>query len=230
VSATGLAPIFRQAHLRLKPRTAVPEILAEFFPFAGLTHTVRLREDRLLVRVSDLFTDAPEPVLEALALILLGRLYRRKAGEESHSVYRGFILQTHMQERARKARTTRGRGPRPGVTRGRWRDLDATFAKLNQEYFQASLERPRLSWSIRRSRRVLGRYDATHNAIFVSRVFDSPNIPEFVLEYVLYHEMLHMKHPSRLQDCRLVAHPPEFRAEERRFLHFANAMEWLRKI
>ena len=55
-----LEPIFQKAHLLLKPRTPLPEMRVEFFPFAGLTHTARLRENRLLIRVSDLLADAPE--------------------------------------------------------------------------------------------------------------------------------------------------------------------------
>ncbi len=65
----------------------------EFFPFAGLTHTARLRENRLLIRVSDLLADAPESVLQSLSLILLAKIYRRTVGSEgttrSTGVYPG---------------------------------------------------------------------------------------------------------------------------------------------
>ena len=97
-------------------------------------------------------------------------------------------------------------------------------------YFDGRLDRPRLAWSETRSRRILGRYDATHNTIFVSLLFDSPRIPDFVLDYVLYHEMLHVRHPSRASNCRLISHTPEFRAEERRFKDYQKATEWIRKI
>jgi hypothetical protein len=225
-----LEVIFRTAHLQLKPRTPVPEMRAEFFPFAGLTHTARFRQDLLLIRVSDLLEDAPQQVLQALALILLAKLYRRSVGEEHHTTYRGFILRSEMQERARVARTARGRRPRPAVPQGRWQNLAANFDRLNALYFGGRLDRPRLAWSESRSRRILGRYDATHNTIFISLLFDSPRIPDFVLDYVLYHEMLHVRHPSRASNCRLISHTPEFRAEERRFKDYQKATEWIRKI
>jgi len=225
-----LEPIFRAAHLQLKPRTPIPEMTVEYFPFAGLTHTARFRDKRLMIRVSDLFNDAPPQVLQALALILLAKVYRRKLEGSHHETYRGFILGSAMQERARTARVTRGRGPRRAVPEGRWQNLQLNFDRVNAAYFDGKLERPRLAWSSTRSRRILGRYDATHHTIVISLVFDSPRIPDFVLDYVVYHETLHIQHPSRARNCRLVTHTPEFRVEERRFKDYERATAWLRKI
>ena len=225
-----LEPIFQKAHLLLKPRTPLPEIHVEFFPFAGLTHTARLRENRLLIRVSDLLTDAPEEVLHSLALILLAKIYRRSVDDRYHSLYRAFILDSEMQQRARTARTARGRGPRPAVAKGRWQNLELNFDRVNAEYFGGKLERPRLAWSTTRSRRILGRYDATHHTVFISLLFDSPMVPDFVLDYILYHELLHIQHPSRARDCRFINHTPEFRTDERKFKSYKKAAEWIRKI
>ena len=225
-----LEPIFQKAHLLLKPRTPLPEIHVEFFPFAGLTHTARLRDNRLLIRVSDLLQDAPEDVLASLALILLAKIYRRRVDERYHAIYRAFILDSDIQQRARTARTIRGRGPRPDNAKGRWQNLDVNFDRLNAEYFSGKMERPRLAWSATRSRRILGRYDATHHTIFVSLVFDSPLTPDFVLDYILYHELLHIHHPSRARDCRSINHTPEFRADEQKFKSYKKATDWIKKL
>jgi predicted metal-dependent hydrolase len=77
---------------------------------------------------------------------------------------------------------------------------------------------------------VLGRFDITHNTIFLSRLFDSPSVPLYVAEYVLFHEMLHVKHQSRVQDSRLMVHTPEFKEEEKRFARYADAKLWLKRI
>jgi hypothetical protein len=225
-----LEPIFQKAHLLLKPRTPLPEIHVEFFPFAGLTHTARFRDNRLLIRVSDLLKDAPEDVLRSLALILLAKIYRRRVDESHHVAYRTFILDSALQQRARAARSLRGRGPRPAIAKGRWQNLDVNFDRLNAEYFAGKLERPRLAWSATRSRRILGRYDATHQTVFVSLFFDSPLTPDFVLDYILYHELLHIRHPSRASDCRFINHTPEFRADERKFKSYKKATDWIKKI
>src|SRR5262245_36807351 len=222
--------IFCSVHRQLKPRTPVPQINVEFFPFAGINHTARLNEGCLKVRVSDLFEEAPEEVKQALAVILLAKLYGKKIDSSIHRTYRAFVLRSEIQERARVARSDRGRGTRTTHARGRHFDLDELFDRINRTYFGGGLTKPRLSWSTKRSRHILGRYDATYQTIFISRVFDAPRVPAHVIEYVMYHEMLHIKHNTRVEDCRVLVHTPEFRSEERRFAHYETAKRWLAQI
>ena len=236
LSLFGAAPlpdlelIFTSAHREIRPRTPIPEIKVEFFPFAGLNHTARLRENLLKVRLSDIFTDAPSEVYHSLALILLAKLYRKKIDGTYHHTYRTFILTDDIQERARIARTDRCRLTKTRGSLGRHFDLNEMFDRLNAQYFGNGLAKPRLSWSARKSRYVLGRYDTTHDTIFLSRVFDSPGVPQYAAEYVMYHEMLHVKHRSRVHDSRLIVHTREFKIEEKQFLQYQEANFWLKQI
>jgi predicted metal-dependent hydrolase len=225
-----LAAIFRIAHREIRPRTPIPEIRIEFFPFVGLNHTARLHENRLIIRVSDIFEDAPAHIYHSLALILLGKLYRKKIDKSHHRTYRTFILSDKIQERARVVRNDRCRLTRTRGSRGRYVDLNELFDRLNVQYFANTLLKPRLSWSARHTRYVLGRFDLTHNTIFISRLFDSPEIPLTVTEYVMFHEMLHVKHHSRVEDSRLIVHTPEFKSDEKRFAHYAQAKDWLKRL
>jgi hypothetical protein len=225
-----LEEIFASAHRHLRPRTALPEITIEFFPFAGLNHTARLSDNRLRIRVSDIFTDAPQVVYHSLALILLSKLYRKKIDSAHHQTYRSFILEDHIQARARAARTGRGRKTLIRGGKGRYIDLDVMFNILNERYFAGTIPGPRLSWSAKRTRYVLGRFDVIHNTIFISRIFDSLNVPVYVCEYVLYHEMLHVKHQSEVHDSKVIVHTPHFRAEEKRFLQYQEAKRWLKQL
>ncbi len=224
-----LDEIFAAAHREIRPRTPLPEITIEFFPFAGLNHTARLHENQLRVRVSDIFTDAPPHVYHSLALILLAKLYGKKIDKSHHHTYRTFILQADIQERTKATRNDRCRQTRVRGSQGRHIDLDEIFERLNGYYFGGSIPKPRLSWSARKSRYVLGRFDATHNTIFISRVFDSPGAPPYVCEYVMYHEMLHVKHRCRIHQARIVVHTPEFRLEEKRFEQYREAKLWLKQ-
>ena len=224
-----LESIFRTAHRELRPKTPIPEIKIEFFPFAGLNHTARLHENRLMIRVSDVFTEAPADIYFSLALILLAKLYRKKIDHAHHRAYRKFILSEAMQERARHVRSGRSRPRRTWGSRGRHVDLSDIFSRLNHQYFGGSLERPHLSWSAGTTRRILGRFDITRNTIFISRLFDTEEVPLIVIEYVMFHEMLHVKHQCRVQDSRLIVHTPAFRAEEKRFAHYLEAKQWLRQ-
>ena len=225
-----LETIFRRAHRELRPRTPIPEMKIEFFPFAGLNHTARLHENRLMIRVSDIFTDASPEIYHSLAVILLAKLYRKKIDHTYHEAYRTFILTETMQERARIVRNDRCRLTRTRGTQGRFVDLNAVFDRLNDQYFENTLVKPRLSWSAKKTRYVLGRFDITHNTIFISRIFDSLDVPISVTEFVMFHEMLHVKHQSRVKDSRLVVHTPEFKVEEKRFAFYHESKAWLKRI
>jgi predicted metal-dependent hydrolase len=87
-----------------------------------------------------------------------------------------------------------------------------------------------MSWSSDRARNRLGHYDPAHNTIVVSRVFDHPRIPRFVVEYIVYHEMLHLKHPVKVRRSRRCVHPAEFRAEERLFPGLGDARRFLKLL
>ena len=89
------------------------------------------------------------------------------------------------------------------------------------------MERPRLTWSRTKSRRILGRYDSTHRTIFISLLFDSQHIPDVVLDYVLYHEMLHSVVPDEtISRNRRRVHTEEFNRRERQFPDYRRARRW----
>ena len=78
-----LLAIFEDTFRELRPRTPLPDLRVDFFRFANVNNTIRLREGRLLVRISDLLEGAPEPVLRAIAHILLAKT---PDGEPSGSI------------------------------------------------------------------------------------------------------------------------------------------------
>jgi hypothetical protein len=225
----GLTEVFQQTHRELRPRSAVPELRVEFFSFANINNTIRLREGKLLVRVSDLLEGAPEYVLRAIAHILLAKMYRKPIDREHASRYRRYVSSQHMSRKAHLVRQIRGR-KRIGPARGRIYDLDAIFEKLNKLFFHGLLARPQMSWSSESARNRLGHYDPAHNAIVISRVFDHPRVPEYAVEYIVYHEMLHLKHPVRLRGSRRCVHSSEFQAEEREFPQLEVAKKFLRVL
>jgi predicted metal-dependent hydrolase len=227
---TSLTDAFIRAHRQLRPGAPVPEIRAEFFPYAGLTHTIRRRSGQLSARVSDVLSSAPPEIFSAVASILLARLYRRRVDASLHERYRRYILSDAVQQRAHAARRTRGRRSlRSASAAGNHVDLERTFDRLNARFFESRLSRPALSWTQLPSRRRLGHYDAARHVIFISRLFDSPDVPAYVVEYILFHEMLHIKYPSRSNQGRMITHSTEFRTAERAFPLYNAAHNWLDK-
>ena len=224
-----LLQIFQKSYRELRPRAPLPELKVEFYPYAGVNHTIRIRDGRLLVRLSDLIEGAPENVLAALAHILLSKIYRKPIEAGHSSRYRRFVGGKDFAAKAQMIRQSRGR-KRIGAPQGHVYDLEAIFEDLNTRYFHGLLGRPRLTWSHNIARRRLGHFDPAHNTIVVSRVFDDARMPKFAIEYLLYHEMLHLKHPVRLRGSRRCVHSAEFVEEEKRFPQFEDAKRILRAL
>ncbi|MGH9475755.1 MAG: M48 family peptidase [Terriglobales bacterium] len=224
-----LEPTFLAVFRELRPRTPLPAVEIGFYPFTQITNTIRLREGKLLVRLSDLLQSAPETVLEALAHIMLNKLYRRPIPEKYNARYRRFLGRQDVVAKTHLIRQIRGR-KRLGSAQGRHYDLEVLFDELNQRFFQGWMARPNVAWAAAASRHNLGHYDPAHNAILISRIFDTARVPRFVLEYVLYHEMLHLRHPVRMRGSRRCVHSSEFRAEERRFPAWREAEAALKQL
>jgi hypothetical protein len=201
----------------------------EFFRFANVNNTIRLREGKLLVRISDLLEGAPEYVLKAIAHILLAKMYRKPVEREHAARYRRYVSGQHMSRKAHLVRQMRGR-KRIVSARGHTYDLESIFDELNARFFYGLLARPQLTWSGERARNRLGHYDPAHNAIVISRVFDHPRVPRYVVEYILFHEMLHLRYPVKLRGSRRCVHPPEFQAEENTFPQLGLARQFLSRL
>jgi predicted metal-dependent hydrolase len=104
------------------------------------------------------------------------------------------------------------------------------FDRLNRLYFEGALRRPRIGWSRRAWRSQLGSFDPALGQIVLSSQLDDPRVPAFVVEFILFHEMLHVKHPVRRASCGLQAHSAQFRREERRYPHFDEARRFLQRF
>ncbi len=213
----------------LRPRTALPAIEVKFRPFVNANSFIRMEDNRIEFRVSDLLADAPSPVFEALAFILIGKLFRKPISPEHQNRYRRYLNRRDVRSTLESARQARGRkmiSPAQGATY----DLDALFDELNFKYFFGLMAKPAIGWSLRVSRATLGHYDPSHHTIVLNKSLDRVTVPRLVVEYVMYHEMLHLRHPVVHKGVRRCVHTPEFKAAEAQFEQLAEAVALLRKL
>jgi len=218
--------MFQRMFTRIGCACRPPQFHVEFYPYSSLVITLRRRGEVVYVRFSDLLRRAPSPVLEGAAALLLARIYRRRPQHALVRPYLEYARSDRTRDRINLLRRRRVR-PAPASPQGAHHDLGALFDRLNERYFSPFLERPHIAWSSRSWRRQFGSYDPGPNQIVLNRRMDRPGVPQFVVEYVLYHEMLHVKHPTSRSGCGLVSHSPEFRAEEKRYEHFHAARKFL---
>ncbi|HYL75423.1 MAG TPA: SprT-like domain-containing protein [Bryobacteraceae bacterium] len=221
--------IFSRVFTELKPRTPVPALRVEFCKFANANSFVRLDDSGVQVRITDVLDGAPSQILEALAHILLSKLFRRPAPKMHAERYRRYLNRKEMRRSLQLVKQARGRkfvsGPR-----GVCYDLEEIFEQLNRGYFHGLMARPLLGWSRTVSRTMLGHYDPSHNAIILSRLLDSTNVPHLAVEYVVFHEMLHLRYPVEHRGARRCVHTREFKEAERQFPRLKEAKDALKRI
>jgi hypothetical protein len=224
-----LSRLFEEEYRAIRPRAPIPPVHVRFYRFTSLNTTIRLREGQIRVHLSDLLEGAPDTVLRAIAHILLAKLYRKPLDPAHNTRYRRFASSEAVLRQTERIRQTRGR-KKISTAKGEYYDLDEVFETLNRRFFHGLLGRPLLTWSEHKARRLLGHYDAAHNTIMVSRVFDRRNTPRYAIEYLMYHEMLHLRHPVKVRRGRRCVHPREFQADERLFPELEQAKAYLKQL
>jgi hypothetical protein len=219
------ARVFRTVH----PRAAMPAISVEFCEFANANSFIRLEAGKISVRLSDVLHSAPAPILEALAYILICKLYRRQVPRAFSHRYRLYMNRRDIRQSLHVLRKERGRKQvtAPG---GDVYDLVELFEQINLRYFNGLMARPDLGWSVRPSRTTLGHYDPSHHMIVLSKVLDQRHVPRIAVEYVMFHEMLHLRHPVEHKGARRCVHTPEFKQAEKQFVGLKEAKDHLKRI
>ncbi len=228
-SLENLRQIYARVFKTIKPRTPVPEITVRFRKYANANSRIRLQDGHLTVDISDLLESAPSSVQEALALILLGKLFRRNPDGMTLSRYRRYLNRAEVRRMLQVIKRQRGRKIILEPC-GEAYNLCQIFEELNLRYFNGLMARPRLGWSVRASRSVLGHYDPSHHTIVITNLLDSPDVPELAVRYVLFHEMLHLRFPVQHRGAKRCVHTREFKNAEKMFEGYKQAQRELKSF
>lgn len=246
----GLPPVTEEDRRRLR-RAVVdgleaagfrsPRVTLDLKPHSGLRAS--LTQDRagkigdnepLTLVLTDGYALAPERAVAGLAASLgLNVLRRRKVPDlarlliDYHDLWQRSRDGRELQSRIRRARARKqGQGPK-----GAAHDLSHILQRLDRRFFAGGLESVELTWSSREGYTVLGHHDGDLDTIVINRCLDHADVPETVVAYILYHELLH--HTLGIQEMpggRRSLHPPSFRRRERRFPHWEIADRYLESM
>ena len=219
---------YENAFQNLDRNRQIPEIEVRFYPYVGINHTIRVRKGKVFVRLAELSEPAPEEIHKALAFILVGKLLRKKIPPQAVQIYREFVKTQEIQAIAAANKRAKGRKVITSST-GKIYDLEKIFHKLNLVYFKSSVSKPTLTWSARKTYRILGHHDAAHETIVISKSLDNKKVPKYVVEFVVFHEMLHIFHPTTHRNGRRYNHTAQFRRDERKFAYFEEAESWIER-
>ncbi len=217
---------YEKAFLHFEKNIKMPEIEIIFYPYVNVNNRIKSRNNKVSVRISELLADAPIAVHKALAQILVAKLIGKKVPVKSKKIYKEYLDDENFQDIAIAHKRKNGRKILTSP-KGEFFDLEKIFGKLNLVYFQNKIAKPSLSWSQRKTYRRLGHHDPVHDAIIISRSLDDKSVPKYVVEYVVYHEMLHIKHPAKNQNGRRCVHTSIFKRDEEKFAYYEEADRWI---
>lgn len=212
----------------LYPPSAHGPYKVSFYGYSSLKSTIRQEKSGVMIRISHLFLDAPKEALAGVLHTLLSRFHGRPVPKDLCKAYDDFCCRPEIEDRARQLRRMRGTKILVG-TKGDVRDLDESFERVNETYFNSRLPKPALTWSPGVSRRRMGYYDDEFNTIVISSGLDSTRVPLYVLDYIMYHELLHIVCPIHAAGRRRQIHTEEFKQRERRYQDYDRAVQWITK-
>lgn len=108
--------------------------------------------------------------------------------------------------------------------------LKESFDRVNEQYFLGVVEMPNLVWG-KNSFRKMGSYEYGSDTITISKLFESLHPDELkLLDYIMYHEMLHKVHKFKNSYGRNRHHTGKFRFAEKQFEGFEEIEKELSKF
>ena len=223
-----ITALYEEAFRWYDPKRPLAALHVSFYPYIGINHTIRIRDGEIFVRIGAICSEMPLACHKGLAYILAGKLLRKKIPAGAREVYTAYIKSDAIRLKAAENKRTRGRKV-VTTSKGTIYDLDEIFASVNEGYFRPAIPKPVLTWSASKTFRILGHHDATHDHIAISKSLDSKDVPRYVVEYVVFHEMLHIAHPTKHVNGRRYNHTAAFKCDEEKFAYFEEAEKWIER-
>lgn len=185
--------------------------------------SVKWEPDRTKVSLHKMFENAPRNIMDDLAC------YITKQSKEISPLVRAYI-----EDNLKKLDYRHTVDTKKLQVQGNVYNLKELFNDVNHQYFGGKLDLF-ITWfgtpqKRNRTKVTFGLYHDATKLIKINRMMDNPSFPEYVVSFVIYHEMLHHVCPSYFDESGIHrVHSPEFKRLEEKFEHFTLANEWIKK-
>lgn len=192
-------PFFYQAELEYNRRLS---------PFNA---NILRRNSQLFVHLNLQWKDIDDEIKIGLIQHLLLRTFKARKNTPNLELYNNFIRNIPLLTPKTKSDPV----------------LEASFRRVNEQFFLGQLEQPNLQWG-QEAFRKLASYNFHEDAITVSTIFQ--NVAGETLDYLMYHEMLHKHFRFKSRNGRSAFHTAEFKNAERLFPGYKIREEEITKI
>lgn len=179
--------------------------------FKPYNANVKYRGNRLEFNLSKKWENVSEEIQIGLIQELLLKIFKIKGKTTNIDLYNLFMKNLHISAPKTNSDET----------------LSQSFSRINEKYFFGMMDKTNLVWG-NESLRKLGHYDFASDTILISSIFK--NSEQELLDYIMYHEMLHKKLKFNYLGRRNVHHSREFRENEKKFSNHRLVEEKLAKL
>lgn len=191
----------------------IQESYRRLFPEKDFTHQTNLEYNRRLgdfnanilvsakkitIRMNLQWKDIDEEIKIGLIQDLLLKVWKKKKETTNTRLYHHFVKNIPILTPKVKSDP----------------QLEDSFNRINKRFFTEEMEKPNLVWG-RDSARKLACYNFHNDTITMSTIFT--DAPENVLDYIMYHELLHKFHTFKHSNGRSSYHTKEFRRDEQKY-------------
>lgn len=180
--------------------------------------STRRRRHRQQIRAHHMFVGADEQVVDAIADLAAGRPDARQTLRDFVAEHRGAIRQRPARGSLRVS--------------GEHFQLDEVLTKARALLEGHALGDIQITWGRRGSGSKsirLGSFDFERRLVRVHPALDRAWVPSYFVEFIVYHELVHAVCPPKVVASRRKVHTREFRALERRFPRYREAVAWEQK-
>lgn len=185
--------------------------------------SVKWEPDCTKVSLHRMFLKAPQNIMQSLAC------YIRQEDKNIHPKVKAFI-----EDGLRKLDYSPCLNQQKLYQTGYVYNLQKIYDDLNKEYFNSKLDLS-ITWfgksrQYNRSRVTFGLYHDPLKLIKINRMLDSPNFPDYIVSYVVYHEMVHNICPAYVDEKGISrVHTKEFKEMEAQYKYFHLADKWIKE-
>ena len=189
--------LIQEAHQRLFPNKQFNYLTEIEYNrrLSDFNANITLTMNKIVLKMNLQWKDIDEEIKIGLIQHLLSRIFKKKVNTQNIDLYNNFVKNIPLLTPKTKNDPI----------------LNESFERINQQFFYGQMEKPNLKWG-RDSRRKLACYNFHNDTISVSTIFK--NCRQEVLDYLMYHELLHKHHKFKHNNGRNSFHSPAFKRDE----------------
>lgn len=160
------------------------DVSAEFSEFSEFKVEWYRDEDIAGFEVSDYIIDAPRGVLEILAKAMFSKITLNES-VGYHGEFKDYVTSEDFARKNQSTYVGRNRSL-TGSAQGNFKNLDDSFNRLVDAGLLEDDPTLFVSWSKKKDLYKMGTASALMRVVGISAIFDNADVPDFVLDYLMY--------------------------------------------